>query len=74
MENYWDYFKRGWWAQLVMFIFQLALVVIIVPVAFLFLGNKLAYYSVVTILFIFVLVPFSGWLFIKYSKKFEAHK
>jgi hypothetical protein len=30
------------------------------------------YYSIATILFIFVLVPFSGWLFLRYSKKFEA--
>ena len=72
MDKYWDYFKRGWWAQLVMFIFQLVLVLLVIPVAFLLLGNKPAYYTVVTILFIFVLVPFSGWLFLKFSEKFEA--
>ncbi|MDX5151641.1 MAG: hypothetical protein R3188_04110, partial [Acidiferrobacterales bacterium] len=71
MEKYWDYFKRGWWAQLVMLIFQLVLVLIVIPVAFIFNENKLAYYSIATILFIFVLVPFSGWLFLKYSNKFE---
>ena len=72
MGHYWDYFKRGWWAQLVMFIFQLVLVLIVIPVAFLLQGNKPAYYSVATILFVFVLVPFSGWLFLKFSEKFEA--
>jgi hypothetical protein len=74
MEKYWDYFKRGWWAQLVMLIFQLVLVLIVIPVAFFFNENKLAYYSITTIIFIFVLVPFSGWLFLKYSNKFEAPK
>ena len=72
MDKYWDYFRRGWWAQLVMFIFQLVLVLVVIPVAFLLLGNKPAYYTVATILFIFVLVPFSGWLFLKFSEKFEA--
>jgi hypothetical protein len=74
MEGYWDYFRRGWWAQLVMFIFQLALALILIPLAFLFYGNKFAYYSVATILFVFVLVPISGWLFLKFSKKFEVPK
>jgi hypothetical protein len=70
MDKYWFYFKQGWWAQLVMFIFQVALVVALLPIALLFYNNKFFYYSSVGIIFIFALVPFGGWLFAKYSGKF----
>ncbi|MCG6976013.1 MAG: hypothetical protein LJE56_06310 [Acidiferrobacterales bacterium] len=72
MDKYWFYFKQGWWAQLVMFIFQVALVVALLPIALLFYNDKIFYYSFVVLIFIFVLVPFGGWLFAKYSGKFGA--
>lgn len=72
MDKYWFYFKQGWWAQLVMLIFQVALVVALLPIAMLFYNDKILYYSFVIAIFIFALVPFGGWLFARYAGKFAS--
>ena len=72
MDKYWFYFKQGWWAQLVMLIFQVALVVALLPIAVLFYNDRIVYFSLLGIVFVFALVPFGGWLFARYAGKFAS--
>jgi hypothetical protein len=62
----------GWWAQLVMLLFQIGLMLLLVPIAFLFKDNGPFYYSIAIVAYVFAIVPFGGWLFQRFSAKFAV--
>lgn len=72
MQKYWHYFKRGWWAQLVMLLFNVGLMVLLFPLALIFHDNQGAYYAIATVAYVFVIVPLGGWLFVRFSPRFVA--
>ena len=72
MVKYWQYFKHGWWAQLVMLLFNIGLALVLLPLALVFQDNKNTYYTIAVIAYIFLIVPLGGWLFQVFSPRFAA--
>ena len=69
MNNYYKYFLKGWWAQLLLVLINIASAIVLVPLVFIVNGSVEGYYLISTIAYIFIVVPFGGWLFIIISAK-----
>jgi hypothetical protein len=69
LEQYWAWWKRGWWFQLLVLIFNLALAVLILPLAFLLSEAPGLFYLAGAAVGLFVTIPFGGWLYDKFSSR-----
>ncbi|MHB8744701.1 MAG: hypothetical protein ACYC9L_16490 [Sulfuricaulis sp.] len=67
MENYLAYWKRGWWAWLLMLCTNIGFVVLVLPLAFIFGGNKTAYWVSALVVWLVIGAPFLGWLFEQFA-------
>lgn len=67
-KKYWAYWKRGWWAWLMQLCANLGSIIVIIPLAFIFANNKMAYWSSALFVFLVIGAPFQGWLFERFAK------
>jgi hypothetical protein len=67
METYLGYWKRGWWAWLMMLCINLGIVVVVLPLAAIFHGNKAAYWISALVAWLLVGAPFAGWVFERFA-------
>ena len=63
MQSYLAYWRRGWWAWLMMLCANLITVVIVAPLAVAFGKSGGAYWGSALIAWMLLLTPVSGWLF-----------
>ncbi len=63
MGSYWAFWKRGWWAWLLMLCCNIALMIFVVPLAFAFHDNQLLYWLSALGVWIIIGAPLWGWLF-----------
>ena len=71
MSAYNAYWKRGWWAWLMMLIANISVLVAALPFAWIFADNQVAYYTITLCLWLVVWTPFLGWLFEKFAQNSE---
>ena len=67
MNNYYKYFLKGWWAQLLIFLVNIATLILVIPIVLTLGGNSTGYYVTYTIAYIFLIVPIGGWFFVKFA-------
>ncbi|WP_447894111.1 hypothetical protein [Vreelandella sp. GE22] len=67
MDKYLKYWKRGWWAWLLMLCSNLAISLLVIPLVFLFGENQIGYWSALLVVWILIVTPLSGWLFEKFA-------
>ena len=63
MGNYWAFWKRGWWAWLLLLCSIVAFGVFVVPLAFTFHDNQRLYWLSAIGVWFLVGAPLWGWLF-----------
>lgn len=68
MSSYLAYWKRGWWAWLLMLLSNISVGIIILPLAFAFSGNKVTYWVSALLMWLLVGAPCWGWLFETFAK------
>jgi hypothetical protein len=69
MENYLAYWKRGWWAWLMMLCTNIGLLILILPLAFIFSGNKGAYLVASVVAWLAIGAPYLGWFFEQFASR-----
>jgi hypothetical protein len=67
MSKYLAFWKRGWWAWLLMLCANFSLAIFIVPLAFAFHDNKPAYWISATAMWFVIGAPLWGWLFERFA-------
>ena len=67
MDRYIAYWRRGWWAWLLMLLANFSLMVVMVPLAAAFAGNPTAYWIGAGIAWLLIYAPLWGWLFEKFA-------
>ena len=67
MNNYYKYFLKGWWAQLLILLINIATIILIIPIVITVGGSSAGYYVIYTIAYIFIIVPIGGLLFVKFA-------
>jgi hypothetical protein len=67
MDLYIAYWKRGWWAWLMMFLANLSLVFVFVPLAFALASKPTAYWIGACVAWLAIYAPLWGWLFEKFA-------
>ena len=69
MENYLAYWKRGWWAWLMMLCTNIGLLILILPLAFIFEDNRGAYLVAALVAWLAIGAPYLGWLFEQFASR-----
>ena len=67
MQKYFAYWKRGWWAWLLVLLMNVWVALFMLPVAALLSHNKAAYAAVAVLAWLTVFAPLWGWLFEKFA-------
>lgn len=68
MSLYLAYWKRGWWAWLLMLFTNISVGILILPLAFAFGGNKVMYWVSALVVWLLIGAPCWGWLFEAFAK------
>jgi len=63
MDKYLAYWKRGWWAWLLMLCANILLAILIFPLAMAFRGNENIYWLSAAVMWFVIVAPLWGWLF-----------
>ena len=69
MNTYCAYWRRGWWAWLLMLCTNIACFALLLPVAFATEGHPRVYIVIAVVVLLAVGAPLSGWLFERFSAK-----
>ncbi len=67
MKTYWAFWKRGFWAWLLMLFMNLSAGLLLVPLAFAFRDNMTGYWISALVAWLVVGAPVWGWLFERFS-------
>ena len=67
MKGYWHFWYQGWRFQLAMLLFNIALVLMLLPIAYAFDLEESSYYLVAIPIFVFALVPLGGFLYCSFK-------
>lgn len=68
MALYLAYWKRGWWAWLLMLLANISTGVLILPLAFAFGSNTTMYWISALLVWLLIGAPWWGWLFETFAK------
>ena len=68
MSTYIAYWKRGWWAWLMVLTFNVSLAVVAIPLASAFAENQLVYWVSFTCIWLVLGSPYLGWLFESFAQ------
>ena len=67
MSRYWAFWKRGWWAWLLMLCANFSVGILMVPLAITFQDNQVAYWCAVIAAWFVLGAPLWGWLFERFA-------
>ena len=67
MDKYVAYWKRGWWAWLMILSLNVAAGLTALPLAAIFRGNESGYWTALVIAWVVVGAPFPGWVFERFA-------
>ena len=67
MEKYMAFWKRGWWAWLMVLCCNVCFAIAVVPLAMIFGANKVAYWTSAIVVWLIVGAPLMGWLFERFA-------
>ena len=67
MEKYIAFWKRGWWAWLMVLCVNVCFGLALVPLAMIFQGNKVAYWVSAITTWVVAGAPLMGWLFERFA-------
>ena len=67
MSKYWAFWKRGWWAWLLMLCANFSFAIFIVPLAFAFHDNQPVYWLTAIAAWFVLGAPLWGWLFERFA-------
>jgi hypothetical protein len=68
MSAYLAYWKRGWWAWLLMAVANISVGILAIPLALAFEGNKVMYLVSALVAWMLIGAPCWGWLFEVFAK------
>jgi hypothetical protein len=71
MDRYLAYWRRGWWAWLLVLCLNFSLIPLIAPAALVFSDNKALYWAACFVLWSAVGAPVWGWLFEVFARNSE---
>ena len=71
MSAYIAYWKRGWWAWLMMLIVNVSFAAAAIPLAMVFADNLVVYYSSAACIWLVFDSPYLGWLFERSAQNSE---
>lgn len=71
MSIYLAYWKRGWWAWLLMLLANISVGLLVVPLAIAWGDRQLMYWLSAICVWLLVGAPFWGWLFESFAKNSE---
>ena len=68
ISAYIKYWKRGWWAWLLMIIANISIGVALMPIEMIFGDDQIMYFTFALFLWLVIWTPFLGWLFEKFAR------
>jgi hypothetical protein len=67
MSKYWAFWKRGWWACLLMLCANVSYAFFIIPLAFAFHDNRRIYWVAAIAGWLVFVAPLWGWMFERFA-------